>query len=128
MPKEVLPIDSTLVDALRTAKANADAANKALTEAQYALYEAVKAHLPEKGTTHFEGIKIATGFYEKWDTAQLTEIQKGWTANIAFPFKIEYKADGTALKYVRENAPSAYETLTPALTLTEKKPTFELVD
>ena len=126
MSKEVHPIDPQLVEAYRLAKASADAASKALTEAQYKIFEAVKASLPEKGTTHFEGIKIVTGFYDNWDTPQLLEIQKTWEANVAFPFKVELKPDSTALKYVKENVPSAYEKLCVALTMKDKKPSFEL--
>lgn len=128
MSKEVLPIDKQLVENLRLAKSNAEAANKALTEAQLAVFEATKDKLPEKGTTYFTGVKIVTGFYDKWDQDKLLKLQETWTANLKFPFKTEFKPDAVAMKYVKENAPSAYDALTAALTLTDKKPTFELVD
>lgn len=126
--KEILPLDTQLVDKLRIAKENHEAASQALTDAQFAIFEAVKDRLPSKGTTSFTGVKIATGFHDKWDQDLLQEIQKGWTANLKFPFRVELKAVASDLKYVKENAPSAYESLEKALTLTEKKPTFELVD
>lgn len=128
MTKEVLPLDAQLVENLRIAEANAKAASKALTDAQFAIFDAAKDRIPPKGTTYFNGVKVSTGFYDKWDQEMLQEIQKNWTANLKFPFKNELKAIANDLKYIKENAPSAYATLEKALTQTDKKPTFELVD
>ena len=128
MSKTVLPIDKQLVENLRVAKKNAEAANQALVDAQFAIFESVKAQLPEKGTTYFDGVKVVTGFYEKWEQDKLKEIQASWQSNIAFPFKTELKADAVSLRYVKENAPDAYAKIAEALTLTDKKPTFDLTD
>lgn len=130
MAKEVLPIDPQLVEAYRLAKVAADKASEALTEAQYQIFEAVKNHLPEKGTTHFHGIKVATALSSKWSQEKLDEIEKTWVrkSNLPFPFKKEWKEDGKAVSYIKENTPEAYTALSDALTLTPKKPTFELTE
>lgn len=128
MTKEVLPLDKQLVENLRIAEANAKAASKALTDAQLAVFNAVRDVLPPKGTAYFDGLKISTGFYERYDQDILQDIRKKWTANLKFPFKEELKAIASDMKYVRENAPSAYAEIEKSLTLTDKKPTFELLD
>lgn len=128
MAKEVHQIDQRLVENLATAEKNMEIAKKALIEAQLAVYEAGKASLPERGTTHFEGVKIVTAQSEKWSDEQLAEIEPTWpsVSNLPFPFKKTYKADGKAITYIRENAKTAYDILSVALTVTDKKPTFEL--
>lgn len=130
MVKETLPIDPQLVETYRLAKEAADKASDAVTEAQYRIYEAVKAHLPEKGTTHFQGIKIATALSSKWSQEKLDEIETTWVrkSNLPFPFKKEWEADGKAVSYIQDNAPDAYKVLAEALTLKPKKPTFELTE
>ncbi len=126
MAKEVHPLDQNLLDNYKAAKMAADLADRAVLEAQYAIFESVKDKLPEKGTTHFEGLKITTGFYEKYDQDILQELKTTWKANVPFPFKEELKPDGTAIKYVKENIPGAYKEICKALTLTDKKPSFSL--
>lgn len=73
---------------------------------------------------------MSLGFYEKYDQDKLGEIEKEWPtkSNLPFPFKIELKADGKQISYLRENAKDAYALIAQALTLTPKKPSFVLVD
>lgn len=123
---EPLPIDPGLVASLKEAKEKEKIAKQQVLDAQSAIYMAVASQLPEKGTTKFQGIKITTGLYEKWDQDQLNLIFHNWKHNITFPFKLEYKADGRALSALKKIASFAYADLVPALTTTPKKPTFKL--
>ena len=87
------------------------------------LYNAVKHTLPDKGTTMLDsGMKITTGFTEKWDQSVLANME--WVAPVPFPFIAEYKPDAKQVAYIRENVPAAYKILSNALTLTPKKPIF----
>lgn len=70
-----------------------------------------------------EGIKITTGFTEKWDQEALKEIQSAWQGNL-WPFKSEFKKDGALLKALAETNKDGYATVSKALTLTPCKPTF----
>lgn len=126
--KEVFQINPQLAENLRVAKVELDAAKKKVEAAEIAIYNAAEPHLPEKGTVHVTGVKIATGYTEKWDQAQLAEIETTWPrkSNSPFPFKKEFKADGKSITYMKENAPESYSVLEPALTITPKKPVFTL--
>ena len=128
MTKEVFPIDPQLVVNLKIAKANLEIAKQNVTDAESAIYVAGGSNIPKKGTVHFTGVKIETGFTEKWNQDQLTEIEQTWArkSNLAFPFKREWKPDGKALTYIRENAAEAYKVLEAALTTTDKKPACTL--
>lgn len=128
MAKTVLPIDPQLVENLRVAKGNLAIAQKAVQDAEGAIYVAGGANIPEKGTVHFQGVKVVTDFYQKWDDKQLAAAEVEWPkhSNLPFPFKRTYKADGKAITYIRENAKETYEVISPALTLTPKKPSFVL--
>lgn len=129
MGKEIIKIDPALAQELRSATAKLSIAKANLEEVQAKVYTAVEEvkPLPDKGTTHATGIKITTGMSEKWNQEKLIEIERTWArkSNLPFPFKQEYKADGKAINYLRENVTEAYAALQDALTLTPKKPTFE---
>ena len=128
MPKIVYEIDSALSENLRIAKSELEAAKKKVEDAEGLIYLAAKPHLQDKGTTHVTGVKIVTGFYEKWNDDQLAELEQRWPtiSNVAFPFKKTFKADGKSITYLRENAKATYDVLADALTLTPKKPSFDL--
>jgi hypothetical protein len=128
MTKQVIEIDPSLAENLRKAKSVLATAQQEVEDAEAAIYLAVKSHIPEKGTLHVTGCKISTGFYSKWSDDKLTEIERTWVrkSNLPFPFKKVWKEDGKAVSYIRDNAADAYEVLTEALTLTPKKPSFEL--
>lgn len=116
-----------LTQAWIATKANLAAAQEAHLRSEIALYNAVKERLPEKGTTTLEtGLKIVTGYAEKWDQERLSEIYNAWDEAVKFPFKGEWKPDGKAISYLRENAPQAYKKLSEALTMAEKKPEFSM--
>lgn len=127
--KEVIAIDPQLAINLKLAKDNLDIAKKAVEHAQGEIYIAA-GRLPEKGVTHVTGCTITTKFYDKWDTEKLNVIEHIWStkSNLPFPFKREWKADGKAITYIRENAKEAYAVLADALTLTPAKPSFELTE
>lgn len=128
MAKEVHEIDPQLAVNLKTAKTNLEIAKRDVEAAEAAIYIAAQAFIPEKGTTHVTGVKIVTAMDEKWDQAKLAEIETTWPrkSNLAFPFKKEFKADGKAITYLRENAKEAYAELEPALVSKPKKPAFIL--
>jgi hypothetical protein len=91
------------------------------------IYELVRDQLPGKGTFTAEtGMKIATGYAEKWDQESLNKAYQRWPSSVPFPFKGEWKPDGKAVAYVRDNLPEEYSLLRDALTLTPKKPTFSV--
>jgi hypothetical protein len=107
-------------------KAALQAAQEDHLQSEIAIYNEVEDQLPDRGTFQFGDIKIVTGFTEKWDQAKLNEIYNVWDQPLKFPFKGEWKPDGKAISYLRENAPEAYRMLSDALTLTERKPLFSL--
>ena len=127
--KEIRPIDAKLVENLRQAKAILHNAEKLVEEAESAIYIAA-GEMPEQGTVHCTGVKITLGFYQKWNDEELQKAEAIWpqVSNVPFPFKKTYKADGKAVSYLRDNVPTAYAALEPALTLTNKKPAFTLED
>lgn len=126
--KEVIQIDPQLSENLRIAKAKFAVAKKEVEDCEIAIYNAAEKSLPEKGTAHVTGVKIVTGYTEKWDDDALAIIEQTWaqTSNLAFPFKKTYKPDGKSITCLRENAEVAYKILAVALTVTPKKPSFEL--
>lgn len=130
MAKTVFPIDPQLPHNLKLAKANLKIAAQNVINAESAIYEAGRAHIKETGTVHLTGVKVETSFNEKWNQEKLVEIESTWArkANLAFPFKREWKPDGKALTYVKENAPEAFKVLQEALTSTPAKPAFTLED
>jgi hypothetical protein len=107
-------------------KAVLKAAQEAHLQSEIDLYNAVKGELPNKGTYYAGDITIVTGHTEKWDQEKLNEIHHEWDGTLKFPFKGEWKADGKAISYIRDNVPGVYRTLSDALTLTEKKPAFSV--
>ena len=121
------PNVATLTARWQETKATLEAAQAAHLQSEVDLYNAVRADLPSKGTLTLDtGLKIVTGFTEKWDQEKLGEIYNAWDAPVKFPFKGEWKPDGKAISYLRENAPDAYRKLSDALTMTEKKPAFSM--
>ncbi len=119
-----------LKDQLKEAKTAEKQANTRRINIESAIYEIVKGELVAKGTNNFvdAGLKIVTGFTEKWDQEQLIEARDLWKHNIAFPFKAELKPVAKDISYLKEHAPEAYKEIEQALTLTERKPTFTVVD
>jgi hypothetical protein len=130
MYKEVHPINPQFAANLRLAKANLAVAKQGVEDAEAAIYTAGGDLIPEKGTVHFTGVKVATGFTEKWDDEELAKAETAWPSisNLPFPFRKVYKADGKAVTYLRENAKDAYDLIAKALTITPRKPSFELED
>lgn len=127
--KDVRPIDPKLVENLRQAKTILHNAQQLVEDSESAIYLAA-GKLPEKGTVHCEGVKISVGFYRKWSQEKLKEIETTWVrkSNLPFPFKREFKEDAKAVSYIEENAKEAYDVLAEALTLTPRKPSFEITD
>lgn len=92
------------------------------------LYELNQHNLPDKGThTTPEGMKITTGYTEKWDDAEVAKAYQSWPVeSVKFPFETAYKPDGKAISVMRENLPELYKLLQPALTITPRKPAFSV--
>lgn len=129
MSKEIRYINPQLSYNLKHAKETLAEAERLVEAAEGAIYIAA-GELPEEGTVHCTGVKISLGFYQKWADEELQKAETVWpqVSNLPFPFKKTYKADSKAINYLRENAPSAYDAISPALTLTPKKPSFQLTD
>ncbi len=116
-----------LIDEWRHCKEQETIWNAKRIEVESKLFEVHQANLPDKGTyTTDDGMKITTGFTEEWDQSVLSQAYQQWPADIKFPFAGVWKSDGKAISYLRENAPSAYAILQPALTLKPKKPSFTI--
>jgi hypothetical protein len=125
-PTDVL---ARLVEDLRRAKANEQAAKLARLEAEEALlaHPAVARELKDEGTiTVGDAVKVTTKLSRSWDQAQLVAISKqidsAW-----FPFKTEYKEDRKASRVVEERFPALWDELRQALTLKPAKPSVSLV-
>ena len=111
----------------RTAKKAVQAAQDHLLAIEVEIWNHEKHRLPPKGTTTLDtGLKIVTGFTEKWDQESLNKAYQGWEAPVPFPFKGEWKPDGKAISYLQQNLPEHYRTLQDALTISEKKPSFSM--
>jgi hypothetical protein len=116
-----------LTDAWKLAKEQERASNESRIAIESEIYAIVETSLPEKGTHTLEtGLKIATGFTEEWDQVALSKAYDAWEAPLPFPFVGQWKADGKAIAYLRENAPGLYKLIRPALTLKPKKPAFTI--
>ena len=115
-----------LIDKLRQAKLNLADAKEKLFQAEVAVYEAVKDKLPTEGTFKEGDLKIKTGFYQKWNQEALLASKAEFPSDDPFPFIMEYKPDNKSIAYLKENKPTVYALLVPALTLTPKKPSFEI--
>lgn len=124
MTETIIP--QNLIDDFRSAKSALKASQDTLQKVEIEIYKTVQHVLPEKGTTHFGEMKIVTGMTEKWEQDVLQKVYEDWTANVAFPFKREFKAVAKDVSYVREHAPEAYGKIADALTLTPRKPSFEI--
>jgi hypothetical protein len=126
MSEQELTLQS-LTSQWKEAKRQEQEAEDRRLQIEYQLYTLLKPQLPQKGTFTTEtGMKIALGMSEKWDQGKLNEIHQTWDGSLKFPFKGEWKADGKAISYLRDNVPGLYRTLSDALTLTEKKPAFSV--
>lgn len=108
------------------AKAAEKAAQQKRIEIEGELYTLVQSELKDSGTSnHAHGLKVVTGYSEKWDQEKLNELynnDKG--LHNLWPFKAEWKKDGPALKVVKDRDTDAYLKLTQALTMTPSKPAF----
>jgi hypothetical protein len=117
--------EAELADAWRQAKADERDAARRRLEIETAILQIKSHELPEKGTTNLAcGMKIVTSFTESWDQERLNQAYQNWPANVAFPFKGEWKPDGKAIAYLRENIPNLYAAISPALTLRPSRPSF----
>lgn len=110
-----------------TAKKAVQDAQDHLLAVEVEIWDHEKHRLPPKGTTTLDtDLKIVTGFTEKWDQESLNRAYQAWDAPVPFPFKGEWKPDGKALTYLKDNLPAHYKALQEALTLTDRKPGFSM--
>lgn len=116
-----------LIDEWKHAKQQEAMWNAKRIEIESQIYQQNQASIPDKGTyTTPEGMKIATGYSEDWDQEKVNAAYQQWPEGVKFPFSGTWKADGKAVSYLRENAPSLYALIQPALTLKPKKPSFSV--
>lgn len=97
-------------------------------EAEGEIYMLVEKQLKDSGVNNVgEGIKITTGYAEKWDQDELACIYSNWESNL-WPFKTEFKKDSALLKALQQTNTDGYLAITKALTLTPSKPSFAVVE
>jgi len=113
------------VDALEQAKTNFNAAKLALADAESVVLDLVGGELKEEGTTRIGDLKLATGFTRRWDQDKLTNMIHDIRAEY-WPFRTEFKEDRKASKVLAERFPELWQTLSPALTLTPRKPSITI--
>ena len=116
-----------LIENLRLAKVNLAKAKEDLFKAEVAVYESVKDKLPEEGTFKEGDLKIKTGHYYKWNQETLLLSKANFPKDDPWPFVSEYKPDNKSIKYLKEHKPNVYKILLPALVVTPKKPSFEIL-
>lgn len=118
------PNIKALKDKWIEAKANEDAARKERLQVEQWLVDLMGKDLPEKGTTKVcEGMKVTTGYNEKWDQELLADILK----NISYaPFEVVYKPIRSELDALQKMHPKDWMTLQRALEVTPKKPSFKV--
>lgn len=76
----------------RTAKKAVQAAQDHLLAIEVEIWNHEKHRLPPKGTTTLDtGLKIVTGFTEKWDQESLNKAYQGWEA----PYPSRSRANGS---------------------------------
>ena len=125
-PTDVL---ARLVEDLRRAKVNEQAAKLARLEAEEALlaHPAVARELKDEGTiTVGDVVKVTTKLSRSWDQAQLAAIQSR-VDPAYWPFKVEYKEDRKASRVFEERFADLWAELRQALTLKPAKPSVALV-
>lgn len=118
-----------LTNAWKFAKRELEEAKELLLKVEYEIWENVGREVPEKGTTNFDsGLKIETGFTEKWAQDIISELHAKWDPERApfWPFKAEWKKDGKRLELLRETYPVMYAEVMRALELQKKKPAFSV--
>lgn len=113
------------IDNLAAAKANMNAAKLALADAESAVLDLVNGSLKDEGTTRLGDLKVVTGYTRKWDQGKLANLIHDIRAEY-FPFRVEYKEDRKASKVLAERFPELWQTLSPALTLTPRKPSITI--
>lgn len=114
-----------LTDTWKQAKAEEQIAQNKRLGIEAEILQITAGQLPEKGTTTLEGgMKIVTGFREEWNQDHINTAYQSWPEGVAFPFKGEWKPDGKAIAYIRENIPALYDSIRGGLTLKSSKPSF----
>ena len=118
-----------LIEEWKHAKQQENMWNAKRIEIESKLYEQHQQEIPDKGTyTTPEGMKITTGYSEDWAQDAVTSAYQQWPEGVKFPFAGTWKPDGKAISYLRDNQPSLYALISPALTLKPKKPAFSVKD
>src|SRR4051794_9500661 len=116
-----------LIDEWKHAKEQEIIWNAKRVEIESKIYEHNQANIHDKGTyTTEEGMKITTGFSDEWSQDDVNRAYQQWPEDVKFPFIGTWKPDGKAIAHFRDNQPSLYALLQPALTLKPKKPSFNL--
>ena len=94
-------------------------------ETEILLHKEVKGEIKDEGTSTFGKIKIITGYTRNWNQGKLQAICETVDESL-WPFQTQYKEVRAGTKYIETNEPEMWEILSPALTLTPKKPSFSL--
>lgn len=88
----------------------------------------IAPQLKDEGTHSAYGVKVSTGYTRKWDQDALDRAAQHVSPSF-WPFKTEFKEDRRMMRVVEERFPDLYaQHLSPALTLTPRKPTVSIVE
>lgn len=122
-----------LTDKWREAKHNEDAWKAIRNEASEKILELLRDELPSKGTyseyANTMGLKIVTGYTEKWDQEKLVDLFCELPMEIETTcFKKEFKPTKKMIDSLKELHPEEYSKLIDAATLTPKNPAVTVGD
>lgn len=127
--RQNVPTLDDLADALEAAKAAEAQANdhRLAIERQILEHPDMAPQLKDEGTHTVGRLRVSTGYTRKWSQQEL-ELVRPEVADAFWPFKTEHKEDRRMMKMVEERLPDLYAKLSPALTLTPRKPSVTIVE
>lgn len=113
----------------KSAKNAEQVANMLRLQIEQKVLELCGSELKDKGTNNLKtGLKVVTGYTEKWDNDALRDIRNMWCSNYSFPFREEFKPTRASLEFIEENDKAAFEEIQEALTVSPSKPSFSYVE
>lgn len=122
-----------LTEAWITSKIIEQEANRERLSIEARILELCKDKIVEKGTTNLStGLKVATGFTERWDQESLNYMYDTFTDDERkrFPFKREFKPSNEKIKILKEDvtAGGLWDFISKSLTISPSKPSFSYME
>ncbi len=114
-----------LTDEWIKAKYDEQGANSLRLNIEAAILDLCKNTLKDKGTNNLDtGLKIVTGYTEKWDQQAIDDAANAWGSALPFPFQTQYKPVKALLDIVEATDAPKFRELQKAMTLSPSKPSF----